>query len=251
MKLWLKPAVLTLVVVGLIGWIRPATALSATFEFTGTVVAGNPHSLGGIFPVPVLSYPASTIFGTLTFNEDAADANGSPTVGLYSGAIQSLSFSVTKPLTSDAYQFGLDLSGSSGRPVQNAIVINADGVPANQSYGLSASVQNLTPAGPIVDGDQFFAREFFITLVKPSGSVFATDALFDVPPDRTLFSLYHAATNPGGQFRLVFSGGNHGDHTIIGNLASLSVSAVPLPGAVYLFGAGLVGIAAFARRKQQ
>jgi hypothetical protein len=245
---------LVLVVVGLIGSIGPTTAHSVTFDFTGTFVAADPHSLGGIFTVPILSYPASTITGSFTFEADTPDANGSGTVGLYNGAIQNLSFSVTKPITADTYQFGLDLSGSSGRPVQNAIAVNASGAAANQSYVLSASVHNQAPAGPIVDGDNYFAREFYINLLKPSGSVFATDALPTTPPDRTLFNLYSAATNPGGQFRLVFSSGSHGDHTLIGNLTSFTVgiaspAPIPIPAALYLFGSGLAGIAAFARRK--
>ncbi len=249
MELRLKSVALFLAVVGLIGSIRPTTAHSVTFDFTGTVVTADPSSLGGIFTVPILSYPASTITGSFTFDSNVPDSNGSGTIGLYNGAIQSLSFSVAKPITADAYQFGLDLSGSSGRTVQNAIAVNASGATLNQSYVLSASVQNHVPAGPIVDGDNFFAREFFINLASPSSSVFATDALPETPPDSTLFGLYSAATNPHGQFRVVFSSGSHGDYTIIGNLASLSVSAVPIPAAVYLFGSGLAAVAAFARRK--
>ncbi len=248
MELRFRSVALVLALVGLIGSIRPATAHSMTFDFTGTFVAADPHSLGGIFTVPILSYPASTISGSFTFEADTPDANGSDTVGMYNGAIQSLSFSVTKPITADTYHFGLDLSGSSGRPVQNVIMVNASGTTANQSYVLSASVQNQVPAGPIIDGGDYFAREFYINLINPSGSVFTTDALSETPPDRNLFSLYSAVTNPNGQFRLVFSG-SHGDHTIIGNLTSLSVSAVPIPAALYLFGCGLAAIAAFARRK--
>ena len=248
MELRCKSLVLVLAVAGLIGSIRPATAHSMTFDFTGTFVAADPHSLGGIFTVPILSYPASTITGSFTFEADTPDANASGTVGLYNGAIQSLSFSVTKPITADVYQFGLDLSGASGRPVQNAITVNASGTTANQSYVLSASVQNLMPAGPIIDGGDYFAREFYINLINPSGPVFTTDAIPETPPDRSLFSLYSAVTNPSGQFRLVFAGSD-GDYTIIGNLTSLSVSAVPIPAAVYLFGSGLAAIAAFARRK--
>ena len=250
MELRLKSVALFLAVVGLIGSIRPTTAHSVTFDFTGTVVTADPSSLGGIFPVPILSYPASTITGSFTFDATVPDSNGLGTVGLYDGAIQSLSLSVAKPITADAYEFNLDLSGSSGRPVQNSILVNANGTAANQSYLLSASIQNLLPAGPIVDGNNFFAREFFINLANPSSSVFVTDALPETPPDRSLFSLYSATANPNGQFRLVF-GSPHGDHTLIGNLTSLSVSAVPIPAAVYLFGSGLATIAAFARRKSQ
>jgi hypothetical protein len=45
---------------------------------------------------------------------------------------------------------------------------------------------------------------------------------------------------------LVFASG-HGDHTLIGNLTSLT--AIPIPAAVYLFGTGLIGLAAVARNR--
>lgn len=239
-----------LFLLSLVALTGPATtaAHSVTFDFTGTVAAANPHSLGGIFTVPIASYSPSTISGSFTFNADVADSNGSGTVGQYNGTIQSLSFSVTKPITGDAYQFGLDLSGSSGRPAQNSIVVNADGTAMNQSYVMSASVQNMLPAGPIVDGGDYFAREFFISLLKPSSSVFATDSLLETPPSLSPFSLYSLVNNPQGQFRLVFAN-NGGDHTIIGNLNSLTPAAVPLPAAVWLFGSGVIAVVGLVRRK--
>jgi hypothetical protein len=228
----------------------PATAVahSVTFDFTGTFAAADPHSLGGIFTVPIASYPASTISGSFTFDADVADSNGSGTIGQYNRTIESLTFSVAKPITVDTYQFGLDLSGGSGRPVQNSIAVNANTTPANQSYIVSASVQNIVPAGPIVDGGNYFAREFFINLLKPSSAVFATDALPETAPGLSPFSLYHATNNPMGEFRLVFAS-SHGDHTVIGNLTSLTVSAVPVPAAVYLFGTGIICLVTMARRR--
>jgi len=56
MELRVKSIALVLAVAGLIGSIRPAMAHSMTFDFAGTVVTANPHSLGGIFTVPILSY---------------------------------------------------------------------------------------------------------------------------------------------------------------------------------------------------
>jgi len=232
---------------GSMGMLTPvsSSAHSVIFDFTGTVVAATPHSLGGIFTVPLASYPASTVSGSFTFDSDAPDANGSPTVGQYNGAIEALSFSVTKPITGDAYQFGFHSAG----PL-NSIAVNANGTPIDQSYVLSASVQNVSPNGAIVDDGDYFARDFFINLVKPTGSVFTTDSLTETAPTLSPFSLYHAVNNPLGQFRLVFAGGD-GDHTIIGNLTSLTVSAVPIPAAVWLFGSGVIGLIGLARRKMR
>jgi hypothetical protein len=226
------------------GLLAPVTAMahSMTFDFSGTVAAASPHSLGGIFTGPMISYPASTIAGSFTFDTHAADMDGSPTVGQYNGTITNLSFSITKPLTADHYQFGFNSSG-----LLNSIAINASSTAINQSYVMSASVQNVVPNGPIVDGTNYFARDFFINLLKPGSSVFASDVLPGTPPFLSPFSLYNLANNPQGQFRLVFAS-DHGDHTIIGNLTSLAVSAVPAPAAVYLFGTGILGLAALARR---
>ena len=229
---------------GLMGLFTPASsnAHSVTFDFTGTVVAADRHSLGGIMTIPFAHRPASTIFGSVTFDADTLDTNGSATVGRYNGAIENLSVSVSN-IVGAPYQFDFNSAG----PL-NAIRVNADPVAANQAYMVSASVQRVMPAGPIMDGVNYFGRDFFINLLKPTSSVFATDALPETAPRLTPFSLYNCVTNPQGQFRLVFSS-NHGDHTLIGNLTSLTVSAVPIPAAVYLFGSGLIGLIGLARRK--
>jgi hypothetical protein len=241
---------LGLFLLGIVGLFMPGSGNAAlvTFDFTGTFVAADPHTLGNILTSPLGPFPASTISGSFTFNGDTADSNGSGTIGQYNGTVQGLSFSVTKPITVDTYQFGLNPSGSSGRPVQNSIVVNANGTAVNQSYVMSASVQNVLPAGPIVDGDNYFAREFFINLLKPSSSVFSTDALPGTPPNLSPFSVYNLVNNPQGQFRLVFQS-SHGDHILFGDLTSLSVSAVPVPAAIYLFGSGLIALVGLARRK--
>jgi hypothetical protein len=252
MKLRFTAVAAGLFLLGLTGLFMPANARahSVTFDFTGTFVAAEPHTLGNILTAPLGPFPASAISGSFTFNGDTVDSNGSGTIGQYNGTIEGLSFSVTKPITADAYQFGLDLSGSSSRPVQNAIAVNANGTAVNQSYVMSASVQNVVPAGPIVDGDNYFAREFFISLLKPSSSVFATDALPETPPSLSPFSLYSLVNNPQGQFRLVFQS-SHGDHVLFGNLNSLTQAPVPLPAAVWLFGSGVIGLIGLARRKMK
>jgi hypothetical protein len=233
-----------LFLLGMIGLLTPAIGQAhlVTFDFTGTLAAADPHSLGGILTGPTGPFPASTIVGSFTFEADTLDTNVSPTVGQYNAAIKSVSFSVTN-IFGAPYQFGFNSAGS-----LNSIAVNANTTPANQSYILSASVQNTVPAGAIVDGSNYFAREFYINLLKPSTAVFASDVLPETPPGLSPFSLYSNLANQDGQFRLVFDG--HGDpHTLIGNLTSLTVSAVPIPAAVYLFGSGLIGLIGVARRR--
>lgn len=226
-----------------------AAAYLVTFDFAGTIVAASPHSLGGILSSPMLSYPASSFSGSFTFESETPDSNGSGTVGSYNGAITSLSLSIAKPVTADAYQFGLNSSG----PL-NSIAVNSSSNAANQFYIASASAQHLVPNGPIVDGDNYVAREFHINLVRPTSSVMTTDTLPGIPPSLSPFSLYNVVNNSQGQFRLVFQS-SHGDHTIVGNLNSLmtapTVAPVPLPAAAWLFGSGVIGMIGLAERHKK
>lgn len=92
-------------------------------------------------------------------------------------------------------------------------------------YALSA------PLNP-VPGAPGLALRFRLELVDPSGGVFSNRALPMTPPSLSSF-----ATN---RWRLVFENA-HGTARIHGVLTSLT--AVPLPAAVILFGAGLVALA--------
>ncbi|MDN5941660.1 MAG: hypothetical protein L0H94_07240 [Nitrospira sp.] len=83
------------------------------------------------------------------------------------------------------YLFSFNLAG----PL-NAIQVNAGPLAANQSYNMAASVNNVAPSGPIVDGDNYYARDFFINLLNPTSSVFANDVLSETPPDLSPFSPY-------------------------------------------------------------
>lgn len=227
---------------GLIGLFMPASgsAASASFIFTGELVAADPHSIGGMVTEPTRLSPRSLASGFFTFDADTVDTNASGTVGQYNGAISSLWLSVTN-MAGAPYLFSSNPAG----PL-NAIQVNADPLAANQSYTMSTSINNVVPSGPIVDGDNYYARDFFINLLNPTSSVFANDALSETPPGLSPFSPYCNLLNPDGQFRLVFAS-SQGDRTLIGNLTSLS--AVPVPAAVWLFGSGLISLAGLARRK--
>lgn len=226
---------------GLIGLFMPASgsAASASVIFTGELVAADPHSIGGMVTEPTRLSPRSLVSGFFTFDANTVDTNVSGTVGQYNGAISSLWLSVTN-MVGAPYLFSSNPAG----PL-NAIQVNADPLAANQSYTMSTSITNVVPSGPIVDGDNYYARDFFINLLNPTSSVFANDALPETPPGLSPFSPYCNLMNLDGQFRLVFAS-SQGDRTLIGNLTSLS--AVPVPAAVWLFGSGVIGLIGFARR---
>jgi hypothetical protein len=160
--------------------------------------------------------------------------------------LRNVALSVTNNLGAD-YQFGFNSAG----PL-NSIQVNANGAPASQSYTVSASLRNVVPNGPLVyEGDNYQATEFHITLIKPTASVFGSDALPIAPPDHNLFALYGfgPSQSTNGQFRLVLLG--HSDpHVHWGNLTSFTASPVPVPAAVYLFGTGIVGLVGLARRRR-
>ena len=83
-----------------------------------------------------------------------------------------------------------------------------------------------TMTGAAINGT--LPSSFFVSLTDPSGNVFSNLDLATTPP-----SLRSFASN---QWRLVFGNGN----MVVGSLSSLT--AVPLPAAVILFGAGLISL---------
>ena len=242
MKRQFTAAAMGLPLLGLIGLFMPATgnAHSLNMIFTGELVAADQHSLGGMVTEPTRLSRRSLVSGFLTFNADTIDSNASDAVGQYNGAISNLWLSVTN-IVGAPYLFSFNPAG----PL-NAIHVNADPLAANQSYTISAGINNVVPSGPIMDGDNYYSLDFFLNLLKPSSSVFASDALPATLPGSSPFSPYSNLMNPDGQFRLVFAN-SQGDHTLIGNLTSLA--AVPLPAAAWLFGSGVIGLIGFARRK--
>jgi hypothetical protein len=87
------------------------------------------------------------------------------------------------------------------------------------------------PDGPPVGVPHLLSPGLFSIDLRGPDNIFSSDALPTTPPDLSTFSNLNS-------WRLVFSPGNGRD--VSGTLTSLT--AVPLPAAVILFGAGLVAL---------
>jgi len=182
----------------------PAMAAPVTFQFVGDVTAVS----GGLNP-PFNS--SQTLTGSYTFNSATPDSNPSANIGRYNGTIQALTVSV------GGYTATLGNSSSNFIEIRNQ--------PSSDRYELRAPL-----TGALVNG--FSPLRFRIDLVDPTASAFANDHLPTTPPSLSSFSTKG--------FRIVFEDGD-GNARIRGTLTSLT--AVPLPTAVVLFGAGLVALA--------
>jgi hypothetical protein len=186
--------------------VTPAAADSVTFAFTG-VATNVPGSLTGPFQD---TPPATLLSGSFKFDEFTPDIKPlNSNRGLYDGAIQELTVNL------GAYTW---TKGNSGT---NFIEIRDSG---NDRYTMQAP---LTGSG--VNG--FSPLNFRIELRNPSGTAFTNDLLPTTPPSLAAF-----ATD---NWRIVFEDSN-GRARIRGTLSTLT--AVPLPAAVILFGAGIVAL---------
>jgi hypothetical protein len=112
-----------------------------------------------------------------------------------------------------------------------------DGTPGQDQLNVAVTAPNGDPVG---------AREpnlFFIKLHSSDTDTFASDALPTTAPGIDSFDLKN-------QWRLVFEPGGK---AVSGFISAMSITAVPLPAAVILFGAGLialVGLGAGSWRKR-
>jgi hypothetical protein len=148
--------------------------------------------------------------GSFTFDPDPLvnpDLNANAGIGRYSNAITALSVNL------GAFSGVLDSAGNNVIRIVNTASLDAFDVRAP----LVGSV-----------GENIFFR---ITLKDPSGTAFNNDHLPTTPPSLGDFVK--------DRYRLVFEDGN-GTARVSGSLTSLTT--VPLPAAVILFGAGLVAL---------
>lgn len=192
----------------------PGNAANVNFNFSGSVadVHGGVFTAGGGGSNGFgSSLPLS---GNLTYNSTSADLlPGDNTWGLYANPIQNMTVKVGT----------YTATFTPGSSVMQ--VINHPGLGDTFKLTLNGftgtTVNGLTPT------------TFELEMINPNGNAFANDHLPTTPPSLSSFA--------SNQWRLVFSGvGNR----VQGALTSL----VPLPAAVWLFGAGLIALVGLGSR---
>jgi hypothetical protein len=215
------------IVIGVLLWgglvANQATAASITFNFTGVVTDVGTHLYGG----PISKNQAVT--GSYTFDPNTSNT-GSGFTGTYNGALNPtpLIYPSTNLNVTIGTYVALLASGANSIEVKNNPSLSAD------SYKVAGLF-----SGAAVNGNA--ASSFELNLLKPSSNQFNGVLLPTAPPSVLSFEKRN--------FRLVF--GNGDSRTVIVRLDTLT--AVPLPAAVILFGAGLialVGLGAGSWRKR-
>ncbi len=190
-------------------------AASISFNFSGSVG----DVFGGVFTPQGFGADGFTtalpLSGGASFNTLATDVNAASNVGRYNNTIQDFSVSVGTYFASFA-------PGNSFIRVTNS----APGA-GNDIYELR--VNGLF--GSAVNG--FTPSSFLLELTDPSGTAFSSDALPTSAPSLSSFAR--------SEFRLLFGSAST---RVQGALTSL----VPLPAAVWLFGAGLVALVGLGSR---
>lgn len=190
----------------------PAMAATIIYNFTGTV-----NGVGAqLSPGPSFTSTTPNMKGTITV--DTTDTASGGVNGSYS--IQSFTVQIGSYTASAGPSGTVNIrNGSGGGPGADRFEVTV-----NPLNGLNG------------DSVNFFApRLFGIELRGPNSpsSIFGSDALPNPAPSLSSF------TNRN-EFRLQFGPGNTNNRAVSGVLTSLT--AVPLPAAVVLFGAGLVAL---------
>jgi len=135
------------------------------------------------------------------------------------------------------------ISGSGGVYAIQDFFVDIGGYHATMGPSGDVTITNVTsgqdkfflqvnqPTGPPVGSPMLLNPSLFLIDLRGEDTVFSSDALPTTPPDLSAFSKLN-------DWRLVFSPGE--GRVVSGTLTSLT--AVPLPAAVILFGAGLVAL---------
>ncbi len=190
-------------------------AASISFSFSGSVGS----VLDGVFtPGGFGADGFSTslpVSGGGSYNSNSTDANSSVNVGRYNNPIQDFSVSVGTHFASFA-------PGNSFIRVTNSAAGAGSDIYELRVNGLLGSAVNgYTPTS------------FLLELTDPTGTAFSSDALPSGPPSLSSFA--------SSQFRLIFGSAST---RVQGALTSL----VPLPAAMWLFGAGLIALVGLGSR---
>jgi hypothetical protein len=189
-------------------------AAQIPFSFSGTV--GN--VFGGVFTPQGFGADGFTtalpVSGGVTYNTNSTDTIAGSHIGRYNNPVQDFSVSVGTYFASFA-------PGNSFIRVTNA-------APGAGSDIYEMRVNGLL--GSAVNG--YSPTSFRLELTDPSGTAFSSDALPGIP------SLSSFASS---EFRLIFGAAST---RVQGALTSL----VPLPAAVWLFGAGLIALVGLGSR---
>jgi len=204
----------------------PAMAASVpiTFTFTGKVTYVG-YEMGEHFGGPFRLYKPVT--GSYTFNPDTANS-GSGSTGEYEGALTNLH--VVIGTSTGTYVASL---GTGHNEIEMENPSNFSG----ESYEVEGKFSGLAVTG-------HNPKSFELELEHPSSNQFDNVSLPLTPPTLSAFVVR--------KFRLEFAHEQSPDkHRVIVTLDTLT--AVPLPPAVLLFGAGLValiGLGARSRRRK-
>ena len=221
---------------GLLFWasiaVTPATASSVSFNFTGSL--DQPPSFWLSFPGNSPAFTGmETVKGNITYDDTTPDSRPLDTsIGRYNNAVTSLSLNIGN----GTYQATLGSTGIHYIQVTDSGSVN------------DAWAMRVPLAGPNVVGDPnagwgpFEVVPLYLQFNMNHGfpSVFNSDAL--APP--TLSNL-----NQNPTFRVFFDSENFGQQQLVGTLSS--ITPVPLPPAVILFGAGLVALIGLGARNWQ
>lgn len=237
MKLTNKITVLFGVALLLLASTVPAHALLYTVNYEGSVNSGK----GGVFADTV------KLFGTYTFDSDIAnsDLDGNANKGKY--AVLTHSFTILNAaLDTTLYS---SLEGTTGTPATPDLFIKTENNGSDDKYKFEDTDTSGRNPNPFDVGEAF--KKFKLDIKGPN-TVF-TDADFsDTNPAAGGFlplTLNLGDFNAGTdrKWELEFEGG--GNKTT-GTLTSLTISAVPIPAAVWLMGSALLGLVGIGRRKK-
>jgi len=201
-------------VLALAAFIAPAMSLAApvTFEFTGLVtnVSRDLFTAGG---GGANGFTAGLpLTGSYTFNSLTPDSSGNPFVGNYGNAISNMTISIGDYTAT--FNPGTSFIRVTDRPNVDLYEVQVNGLLGNNVTGFTPTIFNFE-------------------LQDPSASAFSNTSLPTLAPSVSSFA--------SAQWRMIFGAKGR---SVEGGLASL----VPLPAAVWLFGAGLIALIGLGSR---